>query len=81
MKTLEEIQEEVAKEFNFTEYDNIRFRSFDYQKSINNEVAKRYAKEVAKASLKIASENYTILFNGEQYFIEGIDDESNIPEL
>ena len=61
MKTLEEIKNEVAIENGFENYDNL---ISDYgEKNPNNfdkyfdEIAKRYAKEVAIASLEKASEN------------------------
>ena len=71
MKTLEEIKNEVAIENGFENYDNLisdygekNPNWYDYGKKHPNnfdkyfdEIAKRYAKEVAIASLKKASEN------------------------
>ena len=71
MKTLEEIKNEVAIENGFENYDNLisdygekNPNWYDYGKKHPNnfdkyfdEIAKRYAKEVAIASLEKASEN------------------------
>lgn len=81
MKSLKEIKEEVAKEYKFTCWESIRFMDWDYQERLYDIATNRYAKEVAKEALKKSAENYTICFNGEEYFIKGIEDESNIPEL
>ena len=61
MKTLEEIKNEVAIKNGFENYDNL---ISDYGKKHPNnfdkyfdEIAKRYSKEVAIASLEKASEN------------------------
>ena len=64
MKTLEEIKNEVAIEYSYESYDDFK----NLTRKINtdivfimdeffNKVAKRYAKEVAIASLEKASEN------------------------
>lgn len=86
MKTLEEIKREYARERGFMgllhmEYDGmIEARDVD-------EVAKRYAKEVAMQSLKNASENAdtieTIPHSAvyDKIDISTILDEQNIPEL
>ena len=65
MKTLEEIKNEVAKEIgyeNYNEYIKELYKNADFYfveriNKLNNEIAKRYAKEVAIASLEKASEN------------------------
>ena len=64
MKTLEEIKNEVSIEYSYESYDDFK----NLTRKINtdivfimdeffNKVAKRYAKEVAIASLEKASEN------------------------
>ena len=65
MKTLEEIKNEVAKEIgyeNYNEYIKELYKNSDFYfveriNKLNNEIAERYAKEVAIASLEKASEN------------------------
>ena len=65
MKILEEIKNEVAKEIgyeNYNEYIKELYKNADFYfveriNKLNNEIAKRYAKEVAIASLEKASEN------------------------
>ena len=64
MKTLEEIKNEVAIEYSYESYDDFKnlTRKIDtdiifVMDGFFNKVAKRYAKEVAIASLKKASEN------------------------
>ena len=69
MKTLEEIKNEVAIEYSYESYDDFK----NLTRKINtdiifvmdgffNKVAKRYAKEVAIASLEKASENAKIKY-------------------
>ena len=60
MKTLEEIKNEVAIERAYDSWNDLAFwnnRNIVYIELIMDEVAKRYAKEVAIASLEKASEN------------------------
>ena len=64
MKTLEEIKNEVAIEYSYESYDDFKnlTRKIDtdivfIMDGFFNKVAKRYAKEVAIASLEKASEN------------------------
>ena len=65
MKTLEEIKNEVAIEIGYENYNeyikelckNAEFYFVERINKLNNEIAKRYAKEVAIASLEKASEN------------------------
>ena len=60
MKTLEEIKNEVAIEKAYDSWNEITFfnnRNVVFIELLMNEVAKRYAKEVAIASLEKASEN------------------------
>ena len=64
MKTLEEIKNEVAIEYSYESYDDFKnlTRKIDtdivfIMDGFFNKVAKRYAKEVAFASLEKASEN------------------------
>ena len=60
MKTLEEIKNEVAIERAYDSWNELAFwnnRNIVYIELIMDEVAKRYAKEVAIASLEKASEN------------------------
>ncbi|MCL1692039.1 hypothetical protein [Elizabethkingia anophelis] len=59
MKTLEQIKDEVAKEFGYSDFHNSTFcRKTDVK--ICDEIAKRYAREVAQASLEKAAENAVI---------------------
>ncbi|MDE5530445.1 hypothetical protein KRE43_12790 [Elizabethkingia meningoseptica] len=54
MKRLEEIKNEVAKEFGYSDFHNSTFcRKTDVK--ICDEIAKRYAREVAQASLEKAA--------------------------
>ncbi|MDV4026526.1 hypothetical protein CMT52_19550 [Elizabethkingia anophelis] len=55
MKRLEEIKNEVAKEFGYTDFYNSTFCGKTNVK-ICDEIAKRYAREVAQASLEKAAE-------------------------
>ena len=65
MKTLEEIKNEVAIEIgyeNYNEYIKELYKNADFYfierlNRLNNEIAERYAKKVAIASLEKASEN------------------------
>ena len=60
MKTLEEIKNEIAIERAYDSWNELAFwnnRNIVYVELIMDEVAKRYAKEVAIASLEKASEN------------------------
>ena len=60
MKTLEEIKNEVAKEIGYDSWNDFTFwnsRNIVSIERLMNDVAKRYAKEVAIASLEKASEN------------------------
>ena len=60
MKTLEEIKNEVAIERAYDSWSELAFwnnRNIVYIELVMNDVAKRYAKEVAIASLEKASEN------------------------
>ena len=69
MKTLEEIKNEVAIEYSYESYDDFKnlTRKIDtdiifVMDGFFNKVAKRYAKEVAIASLEKASENAKIKY-------------------
>ena len=69
MKTLEEIKNEVAIEYSYESYDDFKnlTRKIDtdivfIMDEFFNKVAKRYAKEVAIASLEKASENVKIKY-------------------
>ena len=60
MKTLEEIKNEIAIERAYDSWNELAFwnnRNIVYIELIMDEVAKRYAKKVAIASLEKASEN------------------------
>ena len=92
MKTLEEIKNEVAIEYSYESYDDFK----NLTRKINtdivfimdeffNKVAKRYAKEVATASLEKASENAKIKYTldeelNKRYLIDksSITNEENI---
>lgn len=89
MKTLQEIKDEVA-----FEYDWIDFVCFKADCDITDieivydEIAKRYAKEVAKQALINASENARIIKSGNGGSFQdasvckmSITDEKNIPNL
>ena len=91
MKSLEEIKNELAIENGFENYDNLisdygekNPNWYDYGKKHPNnfdkyfdEVAKRYAKEVAIASLKKASENAKIdILSAESKCVVAIDKSS-----
>ena len=99
MKTLEEIKNEVAIENGFENYDNLisdygekNPNWYDYGKKHPNnfdkyfdEIAKRYAKEVAIASLEKASENAKVKYTldeelNKHYLIDksSITNEENI---
>ena len=69
MKTLEEIKNEVAIEYSYESYDDFKnlTRKIDtdivfIMDGFFNKVAKRYAKEVAIASLEKASENAKVKY-------------------
>jgi len=69
MKTLEEIKNEVAIEYSYESYDDFKnlTRKIDtdiifVMDEFFNKVAKRYAKEVAIASLEKASENAKVKY-------------------
>ena len=69
MKTLEEIKNKVAIEYSYESYDDFKnlTRKIDtdivfVMDGFFNKVAKRYAKEVAIASLEKASENAKIKY-------------------
>lgn len=59
MKTLEQIKEEYAKELGYSSWNAIGYDA-NYSKR-TDEVARRYATECAKESLRLASENATIV--------------------
>lgn len=68
MKTLEQIKDEVAKEFGYSDFHNSTFyRKTDVK--ICDEIAKRYAREVAQASLEKAAEKakLKLIFTSEQF--------------
>ena len=72
MKTLEEIKDKVAKQYSFSNYKEFcqLTRKIDtdiifVMDGFFNKVAKRYAKEVAIASLEKASENARTRINDE----------------
>ena len=92
MKTLEEIKNEVAIEYSYESYDDFKnlTRKIDtdiifVMDGFFNKVAKRYAKEVAIASLEKASENTKIKYTldeelNKRYLIDksSITNEENI---
>ncbi|MVW92435.1 hypothetical protein FCL53_10710 [Elizabethkingia meningoseptica] len=82
MKTLEQIKDEVAKEFGYSDFHNSTFyRKTDVK--ICDEIAKRYAREVAQASLQKAAENAVIEPKGMMTRVdkESITNECNIVML
>lgn len=85
MKTLEQIKNEVAVEREYDSWGEIPWGYETEGDDIINEVAKRYAKEVARASLKNAAENATISPTKDWYSYvvnkKSITNESNIPKL
>lgn len=92
MKTLEEIKNEVAIEYSYESYDDFKnlTRKIDtdiifVMDGFFNKVAKRYAKEVAIASLEKASETakikYTLDEELNKYYLidkSSITNEENI---
>ena len=77
MKTLEEIKNELAIEKAYDSWNEITFfnnRNVVFIELLMNEVAKRYAKEVAIASLEKASENAKIdILSAESKCVVAID--------
>ena len=68
MKTLEEIKNEFARELSYNSWSEFRMinnRNIIRIEGAMDEIAKRYAKEVAIASLEKASEN--ISFETKEY--------------
>jgi len=81
-KTIEEIQNEVAKDNGYLEWSNL----FGANPKIMQEVCKRYAIKVAKASLNKAAHKmeYSIEdsgYTGTRLLRTAITDESNITLL
>ena len=85
MKTLEEIKNEVAIEIGYENYNeyikelckNAEFYFVERINKLNNEIAKRYAKELAIASLEKASENAKIdILSAESKCVVAIDKSS-----
>lgn len=56
MKTLDQIKDELAKEHDYNCYNDM-IDHFEIPEYMVDKVAKRYAREVAQASLEKASEN------------------------
>ncbi|OBS12785.1 hypothetical protein ATE49_15485 [Elizabethkingia miricola] len=64
MKRLEEIKNEVAKELEYANWEVLKNGLSDFKIGIcYEEVAKRYAREVAQASLEKAAENANIKYH------------------
>ncbi|MCT4034880.1 hypothetical protein HZQ14_15765 [Elizabethkingia anophelis] len=62
MKTLEQIKNEIAIEFGYSDFHNSTFcRKTDVK--ICDEISKRYAREVAQASLEKAAKNANIKYH------------------
>lgn len=92
MKTLQEIKDEYAGEqgcdswdefFKYCELIHSRLDTMQYH---HDEIAKRFAIEVAKEALRNASEKGLKKFIGQGYLLhdelkEEIENENNIPEL
>ena len=79
MKTLEEIKNELAIEKAYDSWDEITFfnnRNVVFIELLMNEVAKRYAKGVAIASLEKASENAKVNCNHDEIQKEFTDVDS-----
>ena len=80
MKTLKEIKNELAIEKAYDSWNEITFfnnRNVVFIELLMNEVAKRYAKEVAIASLEKASENAKIdILSAESKCVVAIDKSS-----
>ncbi|MCT4135040.1 hypothetical protein HZP67_09910 [Elizabethkingia anophelis] len=88
MKTLEKIKDEVAEELGYETWSNMIHLYGSVQTSIVDLVAKRYAREVAQASLDKAAESAKIVDkypNEFRYGLtiskESITNESNITLL
>ena len=88
MKTIEEIKNEVAIERAYDSWSELAFwnnRNIVYIELVMNDVAKRYAKEVAIASLEKASKKAKVKYTldeelNKHYLIDksSIIDENNI---
>lgn len=81
MNRLDKIKNEVAREYGYSDFYNSTYCGTKGQLNIFDEVTKRYAREVAIASLKKASENAIAIYDGE--FLadvnkQSITQESNI---
>ena len=79
MKTLEEIKNEFARELSYNSWSEFRMinnRNIVYIEGAMDEVAKRYAKEVAIASLEKASESAKVNCNHEEIQKEFTDIDS-----
>ncbi|AQX00461.1 hypothetical protein [Elizabethkingia anophelis] len=67
MKTLEQIKDEVAKDFGYESFEKFDDKStfyYDHKTpKIIDEISKRYALEVAQASLEKAAENANIKYH------------------
>lgn len=89
MKTLDQIKDEVANEYGYPCYEEYENEMINYNSCVDvNEVAKRYAREVAMEALKNSAENVdfrNFLTAESKYDLEintdSTTNESNIPEL
>lgn len=80
MKTLEQIKNEVAIEFGYSDFHNSTFcRKTDVK--ICDEIAKRYAREVAQASLEKAAEVVSRNYNDSYECKQDIINQKNITLL
>lgn len=80
MKTLEEIKREYARERGFMGLLHMEYDGMIEARDVN-EVAKRYAKEVAQQTIKNVCKNFDEKSVVGQTSIAVISAESNIPEL
>ena len=81
MKTLEEIKNEFAKQLSYNSWSEFRMinnRNVIRFEAAMDEVAKRYAKEAAIASLEKASEIVHYNYNGSYECKQSITNEENI---
>ena len=83
MKTLEEVKQERAKEMDYSDWEEFIY-SVDDPNILDmefDEVAKRYAKEVAQQTIKNVCKNFDEKSVVGQTRIAVISAESNIPKL
>lgn len=85
MKTLEEIENEYAKEQGWLDFNHVRMAltASNILKNWIPEICKRYSIEVSKAALENAAKNTEVYFGNPDWFVDKnpITDERNIPKI